>query len=286
MIYKLVHKTLGVKQNSLFSEFKLDYEIKDICFVPSIGFFFTANQCLGKVGLLGEIVFPFAGKVDVSIIENGYLQRSTFKDPSGICYSKLLESIMVSECGGKRIRKLKIKDGYYTNSHFANRFDNTIDNLFQNKYDGGKTFISECDRCVVWGNCLANYVFSVWDLDYLSIYGNGKSGFTYSNIKEKNKLTNPSGACYMKNVLYISDKNNNCIRFFGDDGYGVIGKPLNKDIYPEKIVCIKDRLYFMDRNTLRYVVPSKEEFPIIEENASIVSICNGDKDQLAILIGE
>jgi hypothetical protein len=286
MIYKLQHKILGVKQDSSFSEFKLDYEIKDICFVPSVGFFFIANQCLGKIDMFGKMVFPFAGKIDVSIIENGYLQRSTFKDPSSICYSKTFDSIIVSECGGKEIRALKIKDDYYTSKIFSNNFDGTINQLFQNKFDNGKTFVNASDARVVWGNCSANYVFSVWNLDYLSIYGSGKSGFTYSNIKEKNKMTNPSGACYMKNILYVSDKNNHCIRFFGEKEYGIIGKPLSKNIYPEKIVCVKDRLYFIDRGMLRYVISSNGEFPVIVENKSIVSICEGDKDKLAILVGE
>ena len=112
MIYKLAYKTLGVKQNPLISEFQINHEIKDICFVPNIGFFFTANQCLGKIDLLGKVEFPFAGKEDIAVVENGYLQKVTFKDPSGICYSEKLDSIIVSECSGKRLRGLKIKDQY------------------------------------------------------------------------------------------------------------------------------------------------------------------------------
>lgn len=285
MIYKIVYKTLGVKNTSLFSQFNLDYEIKDICFANGLGFFFTANQCVGHIDLLGKLVFPFAGQENVSAIENGYLSRVIFSDPCGICYNDHSNTIMIVECGGKRIRSLNINDAYYSSAPFANNFDNKLNGLLQDKYNGGKTFITSCESYVVWGNCSANYVFSVWNIDSMSVYGDGKTGFTYSNIQDKNRMKNPSGACFMKGALYISDKNNHCIRFFStnDDSYGIIGKPLSNSVFPEKIICVSDKLYFIDNNVLKSVL--KNEMVIVQDEM-VISICKGEKDRIAILIGE
>ena len=173
-----------------------------------------------------------------------------------------------------------------------------LDQIYQANYPEGKTSIATDGHNICWSSSLLNRFFNTWASNPVQVFGNGTEGYSISNHSRGHGLNCPSGIVIKKNVIYVSDKNNHCIRAFGGDTVHSIyhGHPTNPDhssIYPEKIILSNNTLFYMDGKNVNYLGSSKnviEPYKIYssDSNESVgmaVSICqNLQQNKISILV--
>ena len=287
MKYKLLHKNTGTKP-IIFSEINTELDIFDICFVPDKGYFFTSNQCLGYIDLKGNVNNSFIGKEGVNYIKHGFKEGVTFSDPSAICFNSPIGQLMVVEKNGKNLRSVNINDSYYCLSAMRSMDDEVVDKVFKKPYQVGKTSIFANGYNVSWTMERLNLVFNCWNRETIKILGSGKGGYSSASHLGCHGISRPSGLLIDKNILYVSDKNNHCIRSFSNCDKIIAGHPIKSDIKPEKLVIVNGRLYFIDRDTVKCVSFSDANSKINSEydDSRVISITEASQNKLAILIKE
>lgn len=280
---KLIHLDSSRKQE-VFAEF--NGSIKDICFVKDCGYFFISDCCMGKIDLFGKIDYPIVGKPGVSVFTKGFKQSATLEDPSSLCYQKNGERLFVVCKKGFRVVSLEIRNDFYCLPAFSNVIDHKIDPFNNINTKNGKTCISTDGNVTGWIASSSNRVFVVSNSG-LRIIGNGKAGYSIADKEEYTSMNNPSGIVLKGETVMVSDTLNHCIRTFNGKNHSILeGHPVNSDIFPEKIMALKDALYIMDRNEIKLMFSSKTKPVTIYKASKIVSFTVGVRDQLAILVEE
>ena len=275
MIYRMLKKPLGVAKIDALFEIELRCNPIDICYVPEVGFIFLTHDtnCLGLLSLKGQVVFPWAGKVD----EKGD-SGNLFNTPSSLCYSSKDCKVIVIDNNGKRIRSVDITSKYINNLIQGVTID--VLDKFYLKNNTPSTTACDIDEeyNIFWSVKNLNRVFKYAPFKgELELYmGNGRSDFSTSNNLQHSSLKMPNGVRCYSNSLIVCDSGNGCIRLIkGGVSSVVAGSPIRRGdrdglvdesllTYPTSPKLNHDTLYFIDNRKLKQLSLSDKRVTTIK----------------------
>lgn len=287
-MYKLLQKSVGTKQIEDFAEIKIDTPIYDICSSDKLGYFFVSNQCIGHIDLNGKVKFPFIGQEGEKGDSCAFRDQVLFSDPSAICYNSSNKLLLVLEDNGRLIRGINTEDDYYCSILMTKEVQAVLNHIYSSPYPQSKNSISSCGHNICWASSLLNRFFVAWGFYTMRVFGNGHAGYSTSNHESKYSLNCPSGIDVKDNIVYVSDKNNHCIRMFGGEtGHSIcFGNPTSSNLYPEKIIVDK-KIFYIDGKGVYAINSLGEKAYNVYSSESIISICHGlHKNKISILIKE
>lgn len=267
MKYRLIHKKLGVKSYDVSYTFEYPDKIKDVCFVKDTGFL-----CLGKDSIL-------------LVKSNSCEKILSIDNPMSICLGNAGLVYVIYNNG---VKSFNCKDCFYALDVLNNHNKTFIYGLL------GKIGIR--NLCIDYYDGIM--AISIPDLHKFYVlrkmavdraYGSGVPEYSISSNLQQCSMNAPKGILvYDKNNVIVSDTDNGCIRMFGDFHRILAGNPLDKAIYPTKLLVNreKDILYYLSKNYLRSIAMNDNREAILYENEHIISMTIGDDGKVYVLEGE
>lgn len=285
-MYKLLQKTIGVKQLSVIAKINIK-EINDICYSDNYGFFFLSNQCVGLLDKSGNLKYPILGKEGQIGEKAGYAGTSILENPTSIFLIESLGELLVLEEYGKLIRSINLRNNYDNIWKIPSNAQDKVNKIMVRDYSGSITSLFSNNYDIAWGNSKLNIVFILNRNGNLRTIGSEEVGFSISNKDNGYMFNEISGLSINGDRVYVSDKNNHCIRSFNLDENRIvnhridIGNPMTSEISPKKSLFIKDNIFFISENRIVTLMDNKVNDIYLSDN--IVTITNGPQNKLTIL---
>jgi len=268
MNYKIIKKTIGLKEQSVYFSFSLENKISDICCeLDSI--FFSHKHLIGLI-------------VNNSLDENWSEQLyCSFNDEKEISSLTLFNNcIYCVKGGGSQIHKINLQDKWRTRLISDQNSKSFFDLYFRSQDSKTKIFVNKNN--ILWTVKDINRCFQLKDSIPKLICGNGKSGYSISTAT-KSRIFKPDGITKLGNLVIIADSGNKSLRGVCENsiihllsGYNELSKVIEKD----------GKLFFINGQSVYGVSLSGTKAnvnAIYDSENKIISICCFDKKAIFIL---
>lgn len=277
MKYKLIRKRFGIKDIAELCVITLDSHIDDICFVKEHGIFVSSGQTISIIDINSFTVEKITDGNGKNKNCSSYLNNAYLEAPISFFYDD--QSIYMIQAGGKCPSIIDVSTRYM--EYLLGGNDQKKCNLLADtRYNKEKSFICCDDKMVYWTMPSANRIAYIHNNVFDIKAGSSKRGFSTSNNLQNCRLASPTGICCNKEMVYVCDSDNKCIRKIGRNIELLCGSPHTDDFYNPQKIILSDNIFFVhDKNQIKSF-PNKATFvinTIYEGDATISMTTSRDK---------
>ena len=231
--YKLTTKKIGIKnaEEKLFSAYG---KIRDMC-IADDDLYFVHGSFVG-------------------IIQKKYVNPYIVQDlncPSSIFYNKNNNRLYVVENGGRNIKEIDIQDlkRIKAQNYLAEPHLEYLKDILKKTPKDCETSICLKNDKLCWLSEVACRGFIYENSDVKLLFGNGKAGYSTSNNITSSMFNFPNGIACLNDALYVTDTDNDMIRFVNNNAHGVYNIPC-----PRKIKNIGNKLIFVSEGSVKSIL--------------------------------
>jgi len=285
MAYKLVKKHFGIQTVETLSILNEDSEIRDVCYAPPFGFFFTAGHAISLLNEDGAYISPWCGSKEEAAFLNVNLPHARFDRPSSLCYHKNKNVLYVCEKNGASIRKIDLKT-FSVSSIFKGSTQVQVLAHFKKaaNYDGKTAVCVGPNSSIYWISEITNKCFVYKGSVLKTIIGTGKRGFSNCSILAQSMIDRPKGLSYNNGAMHLVDSGNGCIRQIKNGSKIVFGDPQTKEMDKmSKIAINKSSLYVVNDNEVLHITIGSNNVVPVYRSDGIISITTDSNHNLYIL---
>ena len=269
MIYRLLHKKIGIKAPEIFSEFESSHPIHDMCYVDKLGFVYLDGD-------------------DIKLLKNKnsdleFSPDKPIQSPMSLSYNAASNSIYV--CGKNGIFEISLGRGCSVTEWIVSQAKEELMRYFRKSEFKGINIDSLGNKVAISSYAI-NRCFIMWDSELKVVIGNGHGQYCISSTLKDCSLNWPSDILiYDSNIFFVSDTNNGCIRKFGENNTLIAGYPNSGELMPTFMVMdrIKGFLYFLSKNYLNALYLKDRRNSILMENENLKALVLGKDNDLFAL---
>ena len=287
MSYRLNTISFGTGKKSSIFDIDIPYDVYDFCYIKDFGYLFVLrdNHCVSRMEYNGKLTLDWIGSVNKVGLKDGIGNRALLDHPSSICFLPSKRQCFLIEKGGASVRCVNTDDGCIyqllgsaVKTELATRMDKFNISKFRT------------------ASCVDRYGKIYWSVDEINQcyqYNNGEAGcflvngvYAYSVASKINRsyISKPSGIACVKDVIYIADTGNYCIREITKNVIRLVtGNPTENILNPLMLKYAKGLLYFIDGHSVKYTSVSGDNIGTIYESHNIVSIDIDENKSLMVL---
>jgi len=282
-MYKLLKKTLGSKNISMFSEIDMGFEINCICNIKDFGFLIP----IAKKNSIIHINYD--GKINYDYIIEKDNQKDNLNKPECVIYNNFTKLCCIIENNGKMIKKLEPKTKIISDI-YGDKIKIAMEKFFKNNRRESCIYGDITNKNHIIWTIKSLHRAYIYNLNCFKIFIGEKIKGEYANgnTTEACGLKYPSGVAFYNNSIYIADGGNYCIREFQKNIKNtlcktIVGNPLQPgdsdgigmkcQLLSPRCLKIKNNLaFFIDNNKIKYFSMYNNEVNTIYESPYIKSI--------------
>ena len=285
MEYKLVRKNFGIQKTETVHTFEEDSKVKDICYVPDLGFFFIVGHALSLLNNDGEYLSPWCGNKHQPSLSNMSVPATGFSNPSSLYLSK--NKLYVCELNGASIRKIDLKT-FNVSSLLKGELQVNLLSKFKKaaRYNGETAICIGANDAVFWSSEVINKCFYFKGAILKTIIGTGRRGFSNATQSTNSMVDRPKGLVYSSGGVYLVDSGNGCIRQISNGTKVIYGNPHKEDtLNMSKMASCKSSVYVLCNSGIIHVDLGSSHDVLVYESKKVVSMAT-DKDRNLYIVEE